>query len=66
MEKSSGQEINVVISDMSLYPMSLYAKFTVHNNNIISILALVVLQQGKLLQFVIVLPSVIRYCSGGS
>ena len=25
-------EINVVISDMSLYPMSLYAKFTVHNN----------------------------------
>ena len=34
MEKSSGQEINIVISDMSLYPMSLYPmslypKFTV-------------------------------------
>ena len=30
MEKSSGQEINVVISDMSLYPVSLYPKFTVY------------------------------------
>ena len=29
MEKSSGQEINVVISDTSLYPMLLYPKFTV-------------------------------------
>ena len=29
MEKSSGQEINIVISDMSLYPMPLYPKFTV-------------------------------------
>ena len=29
MDESSGQEINVVISDMSLYPMSLRPKFTV-------------------------------------
>ena len=28
--ESSGQEINVAISDVLLYPMSVYPKFTVH------------------------------------
>ena len=35
MEESSGQEINVVISDMSLYLMSLYPKFTVGVTDVI-------------------------------
>ena len=33
--ENSGQEINVVISNMSLYPMLLYPKFTVVKSSLI-------------------------------